>query len=197
MERAAEPQKELEWKTDYLFKSSFKLKLFIGQQKAKRKRKKKKGGLGKQKRVSAHPKQHHSRRWFAFISSNGLYNKCVCCEPRQLLHCETASTAVFPLYWSFAATGTTKCQGGLLGLAMVLQLQHGLQGAKKQSLDKSWVPPLCNVLEHRSEQNFLLPGALICHLSLTTRLAACALAAECKLCNFQEQGIKPQEFSYI
>lgn len=102
-----------------------------------------------------------------------------------------------PLYWPFAATGTTKCQGGLLGLAMVLQLQHGLQGAKKQSLDKSWVPPLCNVLEHRSEQNFLLPGVLICHLSLTTRLAACALAAECKLCNFQEQGIKPQEFSYI
>jgi len=45
VERAAEPQKELEWKTDYLFKSSFKLKLFIGQQKAKRKRKKK-GGVG-------------------------------------------------------------------------------------------------------------------------------------------------------
>lgn len=48
MERAAEPQKELEWKTDYLFKSSFKLKFFIGQQKAKRKRKKK-GGWGSRK----------------------------------------------------------------------------------------------------------------------------------------------------
>lgn len=195
MERAAEPQKELEWKTDYLFKSSFKLKFFIGQQKAKRKRKKK-GGWGSRKEfLLIQNSITVGDRLLSYLATVCTTNVCVV-NPDSFFTVRQQAR-LCPLYWPFAATGTTKCQGGLLGLSMVLQLQHGLQGAKKQSLDKSWVPPLFNVLEHRSEQNFLLPGVLICHLSLTTRLAACALAAECKLCNFQEQGIKPQEFSYI
>jgi len=65
VERAAEPQKELEWKTDYLFKSSFKLKLFIGQQKAERRRKK----SGKQKSVSTHPTPSMLKETNTLISS--------------------------------------------------------------------------------------------------------------------------------
>lgn len=38
------------------------------------------------RRVPAPPKQHRSRRSFAFISRNGLHSKCVCCEAKRLLH---------------------------------------------------------------------------------------------------------------
>lgn len=103
----------------------------------------------------------------------------------------------------FSKHGCVPCIGHLLLLGTTIQnarvdcwdSKHGLQGAKKQRRDKSWPPLLCNISEHRFEQNLVLPGVLVCHLSLTTRLAACACwLPSASSVTFRNRELSPRNF---